>query len=310
MHSVAIYFLRAIRRILRVGLSVVNSGLRILTANPAKAPEPRQDAAKLEQIKQFLFSLDQSDLEAREYIKVHADRLATTILLTPLPRNSRRCLELGSYMHIAPALKELAGYDDVRAASFGPSGTRVAKVASSRGRDILRCDLDLFDAERDTFPYPDEHFELVLACELLEHLRIDPMHMLFEIYRVLERDGWILLSTPNCASTSSLEQCLWRSANPYTYSQYPSPLKPGRDQAASHIREYTPDELRNVIQAAGFHIDCLITRPGRPVESKDIIEDLLMAYGFPVELRGEQIYCLARKIPGAVRDRFPRFLYS
>jgi SAM-dependent methyltransferase len=205
---------------------------------------------------------------------------------------------------------EFAGYERVRAASLGVAGTTVTKIASSQGRELLRCDLDLFDAERNTFPYPDAHFELVLACELLEHLQVDPMHMFFEIHRVLEQDGYILVSTPNCASIGSLEQCLWRSADPYTYSLYPDPRRPERDDAPSHIREYTPDEVKTVLEAAGFHIEVLTTRSGRTVEGRDVIEDLLTAYGFPTDLRGEQIYCLARKASNDVRVRFPGFLYG
>jgi SAM-dependent methyltransferase len=309
MRSIVILILRVVRKALRLGLSAVNSEIRSLAA-PARNTSDPVDETRLKQAKEFLFSLDQPDAHARDYAAVHAGRLAITITLVPHSRTSRRCLELGSYMHVAPALKQFAGYDHVRVAALGPAGTTVSKVASSNGREILRCDLDLFDVERDTFPYPDGHFELVLACELLEHLRNDPMHMLFEIYRVLEPDGQILLSTPNCASLSSLEQCLWRSANPYTYSLYPDPERPGREDAASHIREYTPDEVGRVLGAAGFSPEFLITRPGRHVESQDVIEDLLMAYGFPTDLRGEQIYCLARKLPNTARVRFPEFLYG
>jgi hypothetical protein len=99
-------------------------------------------------------------------------------------------------------------------------------------------------------------------------------------------------------------------ANPYTYSLYPDPRRPGRDEAASHIREYTPDELVRLFDAAGFFVEALSTRGARIVESKDVVEDLLMAYGFPLDLRGEQIYCIGRKISNAARVRFPDFLYG
>jgi SAM-dependent methyltransferase len=309
VRSIAILLLRAVRKVLRAALSAINAGIRLLAAGPSTEGDAL-DETMLEHVKQFLYSLDQPDERARNYLHVHADRLAATVVLAPRATTSRRCLELGSYMHVAPALKEFGGYDYIRATGLGPAGTTAAKVASCQGREILRCDLDLFDVERDAFPYPDEHFELVLACELLEHLRTDPMHMLFEIHRVLQPEGRILLSTPNCAGISSLEQGLWRSANPYTYSLYPNPQRPNHDDAASHIREYTPDEVRNALEAAGFRVELLITRPGRVVESKAVIEDLLAAHGFPADLRGEQIYCLARKIPNAVRVRFPSFLYD
>jgi len=82
------------------------------------------------------------------------------------------------------------------------------------------------------------------------------------------------------------------------------------DDPGSHTREYTPDELRRLFECAGFEVVFLIARPGRGVESRDLIEDLLGAYGFPRELRGEQMYCLGRKISGGNRVRFPGFLYG
>src|SRR5579885_557820 len=265
VHSIAIVLLRVSRKLCRIVLARINISIRLLTTS-AEGADGLWDKDKLEEVKSFLLSLDQADPASLAYLKTHADRLARTITLAPQARTSHRCLELGSYMHVAPALNKFVGYHHVTTAALGPAGTKITKTASSRGTVLLRCDLDLFDVERDSFPYPDEHFELVLACELLEHLQIDPMHMFFEIHRVLELDGCILLSTPNCASWASLEQCLWMSANPYTYSLYPNPLRPGRDQSALHIREYTPNEVRSLLEAAGFSVEVIITLPGRAVE--------------------------------------------
>jgi SAM-dependent methyltransferase len=293
-----------VRRVLRWGLAAVNRRLQ-------HRPAVRTDTtAELGAIKEFLLSLEQPDASAAEYVRTHLERLALTVGLTPNSRTSGRCLELGSYMHIAPALQQLRGYGHVHTAGLGPKGGTVRKVAVSKGREVLRSDMDLFDAERDAFPYPDNWFETVLACEIIEHLRADPMHMLFEAFRVLEADGLLLITTPNCASTASLEQILWRSSNPYTYSLYPHPEKTAGDASASHIREYTPDEIAKAVECAGFRVERLLTQPGRAVETADLIQDILVRYGFPTDLRGEQIYCLARKDGSVARTRFPEFLYG
>ncbi|MDX2149827.1 MAG: methyltransferase domain-containing protein [Bryobacteraceae bacterium] len=294
--------LRSVRRFLRGALAAVNKRLQ----DPETSPPLEAD---VEPIRRFLLSLDQPDEPAAAYLREHLDRLAFTASFAPPAGVTARCLELGSYMHLAPALQQFRGYSSIRTADYGPLGSKAHKSASIAGQIILECDTDRFDAERDPFPYPADHFELVLACELLEHLRADPMHMIFEAFRVLQPQGRLLLTTPNCASFASLEQLLWRSANPYTYSLYPHPAR--QEQAASHIREYTPDELRRVLESAGFEVELLLTRPGRPIETRDLIEDLLLRYGFPTTLRGEQIYCLARK-PGhqPQQDRFPSFLYG
>lgn len=305
----AVLFLRSARYILRLGLRIANRLLRSLTARKPPAACP-VSADTLAVVRQFLSSLDKPSKEADEYVQHHIDRLAFTVLLAPKPRSSGRCLELGSYMHLAPALKHLAGYRQVSAASFGPKGIKVPRKATVAGQEIFHCDIDLFDVERDEFPYASETFELVLCCELLEHLTLDPMHMLSEIHRVLEDAGVLLITTPNCASAGSLEQILWRTSNPYTYSLYPNPQRRDSSSTASHVREYTPDELSALLACAGFRLELIHTREGRLVETRDLIQDILLTYGFPADLRGEQIFCLARKVSAADRERYPPFLYG
>src|SRR5674476_776453 len=48
-------------------------------------------------------------------------------------------------------------------------GQTVHKLIYPGGRKF-ECEVDHFDAERDRFPYPDNHFEMVTVCELIEHL--------------------------------------------------------------------------------------------------------------------------------------------
>ena len=46
-----------------------------------------------------------------------------------------------------------------------------------------------FDIERDAFPYPDNTFDLVTWCEVIEHLTLNPVWALSEIHRVLKPGG-------------------------------------------------------------------------------------------------------------------------
>jgi SAM-dependent methyltransferase len=82
----------------------------------------------------------------------------------------------------------LRGYTDVRGAYYGALGRTDQRFASVRG-DWFEARVDLFDAERDRFPFDDGYFETVLACELIEHMLRDPMHLLLECRRVLEEGG-------------------------------------------------------------------------------------------------------------------------
>ncbi len=92
-------------------------------------------------------------------------------------------------MQITPALKTKLGYGEVRGCYYGQLGKTDHKVVDSEDGEKFACDVDLFDAEKDMFPYPNEHFDTVLCCELIEHLPSDPMHMMSEINRILRPGG-------------------------------------------------------------------------------------------------------------------------
>ncbi len=72
----------------------------------------------------------------------------------------------------------------------------------------------LFNVEEDEFPYPDDSFDVVLFCEMLEHMLMDPMHTLREIHRVLKPGGALVLTTPNVARIENVLRLL-HGANMY-----------------------------------------------------------------------------------------------
>jgi len=153
-------------------------------------------------------------------------------------------------MQITPALHFLSGYREVHGGYYGTPGRVDHKCIYPGGRKF-ECDVAHFDAERDPFPYPDDHFELVLITELIEHLLRDPMFMLLETRRVLQEGGRVLLSTPNLASIASVASLLEGRDNPQIFSIYTRP-RPGEQSDIPHVREYTADELGRTVQAAFF----------------------------------------------------------
>lgn len=79
--------------------------------------------------------------------------------------------------------------------------------------------IDLFDAEKDVYPYPDKHFDTLLAWESFEHFLHDPMHMLLESSRVLVDHGTLILTTPNVASYTAVARIPRMNNNPQLYSR-------------------------------------------------------------------------------------------
>ncbi len=277
-----------------------------LRRDTAEAEPPRD---RYDEFVSFLRSLDFNP-DARRYLEIHMRRIARTLTLVPPPRRSKRALELGTYMQMAPALGCVLGYEDVRGAYFGKIGRVDEKTVSAGGKEIFRCLVDLFDAERDRFPYDDERFETVLACEIFEHMLLDPMHMLLEIGRVLEDDGTLVLTTPNVASHTAVARILEQSGNPQLFSMYPNPNNEYRDTEIPHVREYTPLELREAAESAGFEVEYLFTEGIAGYNSHVWVRHFLERNNYSPAYRGEQMYLVARKRAGKPIRRYPPFLYE
>ncbi len=175
--------LRAIRAALRRLNIYLNRryDLALARRHPFAGPPAPADLAEA---RQALRTLDLPDDAARQYFEKHLERLARTLTLVPPSRTSGRVLELGCYLQITPFLTPLRGYAEVRGADYGALGRCEQKAAHVSGQRF-EVSVDLFNAERDQFPYAGARFETVLACELIEHLLSDPMHLLLECRRIL-----------------------------------------------------------------------------------------------------------------------------
>jgi SAM-dependent methyltransferase len=293
--------LRGIRKLLRNIDAALDPPHRIGVAQ-LPPPTNRREA----EIEEFLSSIDIAEPGMAAYLREHKQRLIRTLSVLPLGNDQSHALELGSYLHMAAALERVLGYGSVRAAYYSPSIGRHRKSVAIRGQAVFTTDIDLFDAERDTYPYPDSVFDLVLCCELIEHLIHDPMHMLIESWRVLKDGGFFVLTTPNVSSLSSVGAALRGEHNPQVFSRYPTP----GNCDTPHVREYTPSEIATTLGSVGFEATRLFTERLPGAQDATWVLDILQANGFNASLRGEQIYCVARKRSRATVDRYPQFLYS
>jgi SAM-dependent methyltransferase len=211
-------------------------------------------------------------------------------------------------MQITPLLERLCGYREVRGAYYGAVG-RIDRKTMRFPDGEFSCEIDHFDAERDRFPYPDEHFDLVVAHEILEHLTYDPMHLLLESRRVLVEGGFLLATTPNAGSITSVAKTLDGRDNPQMFFLYKRPL-PGESPEIGHVREYTAHELREAVKSAGFEVKELFTTFIEEFSTHRPLLKLLEENGYNAEERGEQSWCLAVKRSSLPVDRYPFFIYS
>ncbi len=293
-------------RILRDLLRRLNYHLSAAEADCSEAE--LFDKARLRAAEAALRELPVSDAGAREYLAKHIPRLARTLALVPPPRATGRVLELGCYMQITPLLARLSGYREVRGAYYGPPGKIDHKTIPFPDGDF-HCEVDHFDAEGDPFPYPDGHFDLVIAGEILEHMTRDPMHLLLESRRVLCEGGSLLVTTPNAGSITSVAKTLDGRDNPQIFFLYTRP-RAGEPTEIGHVREYTVHELGGAVRAAGFEVQRLFTTFIEEFASHRPLLKLLAENGYATEDRGEQSWCLAEKRGSLPIDRFPWFIYS
>ena len=286
---------------------------------PAPAPQPERRAEETageeapagEAPKKAVLDWRPPEEGARKYVETHIDRLARTLAITPRGGPEDRILEMGAYMQITPALHFELGYGEVRGCYYGEAGKQDFKEVTAKDGRKFTCVIDLFDAERDPFPYPDEHFATVLCCELIEHLQRDPMHMMAEINRILRPGGHLVLTTPNIASLRAIAAVLLG----YHPGLFPAYLRPGEgkeeDAGARHAREYTAKEIARLLIEAGFEVERIETGPFRdePRPEHYWVRHLLERYNLETDLRGDGIYAVGRKT-GPVRVRYPDWLYD
>jgi SAM-dependent methyltransferase len=277
-----------------------------IVSTKLRSPSPR--LAK--ELEIFLRSIDLPDQGARDYLEIHIARIIRTLSITPAPGRTGRALELGAYMHMTPALECVLGYKEVRGAYFGPLGRSDRKSVSAGGKKVFECIVDLFDAEKDRYPYAEATYDTVLACEIFEHFLHDPMHMLLESRRVLVDGGSLVITTPNVASYTAVARVLEQSGNPQLYSKYANPLGEFADTEIPHVREYTPQELEEALHCAGFEVDTLFTELAPGYHANNWVRGFLKEHNFPGDLRGEQMYCIAHKVAAAPITRYPGFLYD
>ena len=169
----------------------------------------------------------------------------------PNPKERGKALELGSPpFHITLLMNKLRNYD-LQLSAY-PSDERrelVQEVESpeygERHRFVCAC----FDAETERFPFDDNTFDLVIWSEVIEHLTKDPVHTLGEVHRVLKPGGCVVISTPNSSRADNVI-ALARGHNIY------DPYHLGAVLAGSrHSREYTYQELTDLVKGCGFAVD-------------------------------------------------------
>ncbi len=113
------------------------------------------------------------------------------------------------------------------------------------------------NVEADPIPYPDEFFDAVVCCQVLEHFTHSPLPALREMRRVLRRGGILEVDVPNVACFRNRLRLLRGKHITYDYAEHYLNATPVLYQGRSfyplrHNREFTRDDLHLMLEMGGF----------------------------------------------------------
>jgi SAM-dependent methyltransferase len=190
------------------------------------------------------------------YTASHAPRLSVDFqIVSRFSSKISRVLEVGSVPLVLTAALSQAGVD-VTGCDLAPE--RYSRAIARHNLDVKKCDI-----EREALPFPDGSFDVIVFNEIFEHLRIDLIFTMTEIWRVLRNEGVLLLSTPNLRSMKGIYNFLARnlaySCSPSIYDEYKKLSSIGH---MGHVREYTTAEVSAFLKAVGFDVVEEIYRGG------------------------------------------------
>jgi SAM-dependent methyltransferase len=145
---------------------------------------------------------------------------------------------------------------------------RAAERPAVYGKGIRfeRCNV-----EAEPIPYPDHHFDAVVCCQVLEHFSHSHLPAVREMRRVLRPGGVLEIDVPNVACYRNRLRLLRGKHITFDYAEHylhAEPLEQGGRSyyPERHNREFTREELAQLLESAGFErfeVDFLRSRRHR-----------------------------------------------
>ena len=138
-------------------------------------------------------------------------------------------------------------------------------------------------------PCESDKYDIVIMCEVLEHLNFNPLPIIAEINRTLRSDGLLYLSLPNIARlTNRLKLLLGNSIHNPIDDFFAQLNEKDNMVVGLHWREYTSNEIKYMFEKLGFltlesyitsDIDFLTNSSLRGA-AKKVIYSLMPSLGF------------------------------
>jgi SAM-dependent methyltransferase len=263
-------------------------------------------------VRALMSSIQIGSLESKamvdRYINQHLIRFTKTLQAIPLASGHGRLLDVAGLANLIPCYQQMLGYDHVSITSSSKDSAFVPDGLEDAFQKLEDVEISYFNVEFDPFPFPDQSFDTVVCCEVIEHMTVDPMALMSELNRVCKPGGFLVMTTPNITGWKNLARMV-AGEHPMGFNSF-SAISNDR-----HNREYTPREMGAMFDDAGFEVieQTTFSQSGlQPVHRwlKWCIKPLSRFWDLPGENeRGDFILAVGRKASG-VRNRLPDWLYG
>ena len=162
-----------------------------------------------------------------------------------------RVLELGAFFGVnCMALRSL-GYE-VTAADI-PEFMTISVHAERFARHGIT--IQGVRLEEYVLPFEDETFDVIIMCEVLEHLNFNPLPLLKEINRIGSPGSIFYLSLPNAAQIRNRVKALRGGMIGINIQEFFTQLDPSSSEIVNgHWREYTGPEIRQILERLGYRM--------------------------------------------------------
>jgi len=154
--------------------------------------------------------------------------------------------------------------------------------------------------ETGEFPFESSTFDVVLFCEVLEHLTMSPSHTISEIHRVLKTGGLLLLSTPNVTNIINRLRLLMGMN---IFDKYSVDHVYGR-----HNRVFVKKEVEELLRSNNFQIEESRIFSDTRCFNNPISKCIAWSATLVNERFGHRIAVIARAV-GRTKKVFPESLY-
>jgi len=128
----------------------------------------------------------------------------------------------------------------------------VPEIYKKKRINFQKCNVEI-----DDIPHPENYFDGVVCCQVLEHFTHSHLGAMREMYRVLKYGGILEVDVPNAVCFRNRSRMIRGKHITWDYKKHYLYAKPIQYKGLSfypnrHNREFTKNELKILLEASGF----------------------------------------------------------